>query len=41
MKLETLKTPGLVLDIAKVKRNAAEMSASKLLAFKLPGTRAP
>src|ERR1043166_7783649 len=26
MKLETLKTPGLVLDIAKVKRNAAEMS---------------
>jgi D-serine deaminase-like pyridoxal phosphate-dependent protein len=26
MKLETLKTPGLVLDITKVKRNAAEMS---------------
>jgi len=26
MKLETLKTPALVLDIAKVKRNAAEMS---------------
>ena len=26
MRLETLKTPGLVLDIAKVKRNAAEMS---------------
>ena len=26
MKLENLKTPGLVLDIAKVKRNAAEMS---------------
>ena len=26
MNLETLKTPGLVLDIAKVKRNAAEMS---------------
>src|ERR1044071_5517787 len=26
MKLETLKTPGLVLDIGKVKRNAAEMS---------------
>jgi D-serine deaminase-like pyridoxal phosphate-dependent protein len=26
MKLETLKTPGLVLDIAKVKRNAARMS---------------
>src|SRR5881394_4047241 len=26
MKLETLKTPGLVLDIAKVKRNAERMS---------------
>ena len=26
MKLETLKTPSLVLDVAKVKRNAAEMS---------------
>jgi len=26
MKLETLKTPSLVLDLAKVKRNAAEMS---------------
>jgi len=26
MKLETLKTPGLVLDVAKVKRNAARMS---------------
>ena len=26
MKLETLKTPGLVLDLAKVKRNAARMS---------------
>jgi D-serine deaminase-like pyridoxal phosphate-dependent protein len=26
MKLESLKTPSLVLDIAKVKRNAAEMS---------------
>src|SRR5688572_12617558 len=26
MNLETLKTPGLVLDVAKVKRNAAEMS---------------
>jgi D-serine deaminase-like pyridoxal phosphate-dependent protein len=26
MKLESLKTPGLVLDITKVKRNAAEMS---------------
>src|SRR4029078_61615 len=27
MKLETVKTPGLVLDIAKVKRNAERMSA--------------
>lgn len=26
MRLETLKTPSLVLDVAKVKRNAAEMS---------------
>jgi D-serine deaminase-like pyridoxal phosphate-dependent protein len=26
MKLETLKTPGLVLDVAKVKRNAERMS---------------
>src|SRR5215813_8830765 len=26
MKLETLKTPSLVLDVAKVRRNAAEMS---------------
>src|ERR1041385_5915075 len=26
MNLETLKTPSLVLDVAKVKRNAAEMS---------------
>src|SRR4030095_17032521 len=26
MKLETLKTPGLVLDLAKVKRNAERMS---------------
>jgi hypothetical protein len=26
MNLETLKTPGLVLDLAKVKRNAERMS---------------
>ncbi len=26
MNLETLKTPGLVLDVAKVKRNAERMS---------------